>query len=327
MKKTFALFFTLVLLSACGVQRKTVQVPVSVPTGPEADSLIRVLTGTESPFQAFALETEAGPRVWSFVPAADLSSIAVYTLAPEQGAWGLENRTDFPCDRAEGVVFKEFTDSAAVRNFGGQTCLTFALWAESDQAGQHTIGLYKPATGSFENLSFQGKKLADGRLEGQSNKNMQMNAGSPEMRWAIATQAADPRLVELSEADLMTDQAIEWWLDKNPKALSSATRISFGQIPAESSLVAAYKKASKENASPYSAALFDIRGYTVIVSYNRSSASYSLAWAEPQCKNKNTDRLLNNIYFESGSTLALFYYKGRTTFKYRLTLANGSLRR
>ena len=156
---------------------------------------------------------------------------------------------------------------------------------------------------------------------------MQLNAGSLEMRWAIATQAADPRLVELSEADLMTDQAIEWWLDKNPTALTRATRISFGQIPAESSLVAAYKKASKESTAPYSAALFNIRGYTVIVSYNRSSASYSLIWAEPQCRNKNTDRLLNNIYFESGSTLALFYYKGRTTFKYRLTLANGSLKR
>lgn len=327
MKKSFAIFFTLVLLSACGVQRKVTVIPLSVPTQAEADSLVRALAGTEEPLRAFALETGAGPRVWGFVPAADLSGVAVYTLAPEKGAWALENRTDFPCDRTNDVLLKEFTDSATVRSFGGQTCLTFATWAESDKHGQHTIFLYKPATGSFENLSFSGKKLADGRLEGSSNKNFQLNAGSPEMRWAIAAQAANPRLVELSEADLMTDQAIAWWLEKNPTALTRATRISFGQIPAESSLVAAYRKASKQSAAPYSAALFDLRGYTVIVVYNRNSASYSLAWAEPQARNKNTDRLLNNIYFESGSTLALFYYQGRTTFKYRLTLANGSLRR
>jgi len=327
MKKTFALFFTLMLLSSCGVQRKATVAPVSVPTQSEADSLVRALAGTEAPLQTFALETAEGPRVWGFVPAADLGAMAVYTLIPEKGAWVLENRTDYPCDKADGVVFKEFTDSAAVHVFGDQTCLSFAIWAEGDQRGQHSIFLYKPATTSFENLSFIGKKLADGRLEGNSNKNLQLNAGSPEMRWAIATQAANPRLVELSEADLMTDQAIEWWLSKNPTALTRASRISFGQIPAESSLVAKYKTTSKQTASPYSAALFDIRGYTVIVSYNRSSASYSLVWAEPVCRNKNTDRLLNSIYFESGSTLVLFYYKGRTTFKYRLALANGSLKR
>lgn len=39
------------------------------------------------------------------------------------------------------------------------------------------------------------------------------------------------------------------------------------------------------------------------------------------------DALLNSIYFEKDATLVLYYYKGKTTYKYRLSLANGKLTR
>ena len=40
------------------------------------------------------------------------------------------------------------------------------------------------------------------------------------------------------------------------------------------------------------------------------------------------DRFLNSIYFDTdGTTLNLFYYKGNSTFKYRISLASQTLRR
>ena len=135
----------------------------------------------------------------------------------------------------------------------------------------------------------------------------------------------DSTLVELSRADEMTDQAIDWWLKNNPRALTNASSVSYGALNAESSLVEAFRKAKKESSANYSAALFDIRGYTVIVVQRKSNGSYVLAWAEPVCVNKNRDRLLNSIYFRNASNLTMFYYKGKSTFNYQLNLANGRL--
>ena len=92
--------------------------------------------------------------------------------------------------------------------------------------------------------------------------------------------------------------------------------------------MAAFKKARKEKGKNCTAALFDIRGYTVICTQSRKDGGYSLAWCEPRCKNKYRDNFLNSIYFESdGVTLVMFYYRGRTTFKYRLLTASQTLRK
>jgi hypothetical protein len=65
----------------------------------------------------------------------------------------------------------------------------------------------------------------------------------------------------------------------------------------------------------------------MICAYSKTTKDYVLVWCEPVCKNRNRDQLLNTIYFENDNTLDLFYYKGRTTFKFRVNLATKNLRR
>lgn len=129
-------------------------------------------------------------------------------------------------------------------------------------------------------------------------------------------------LIPLLKSDIMTDQAIEWWLDHNK---GNVRKLDFGILPQESSIVEAFLKAKEyEKSGEYKVALFDIRGYTVICS--RKSNQYHLVWCEPVCKNKKTDKILNNIYFESTNSLVLYYYKGKTTYKVRVNLSNKEVR-
>ena len=137
-------------------------------------------------------------------------------------------------------------------------------------------------------------------------------------------------MTRLSDAVALTDDSIAWWLEKNPDAETRATRLNFGALDEESSLVAGFKAArsrDKDSSRSFTAALFDIRDYTVIVAYSKTYKNYILVWCEPVCQNKNRDKLLNSIYFEDDASLALFYYKGKTTFKYHVNLASRTIRR
>ena len=166
------------------------------------------------------------------------------------------------------------------------------------------------------------------RIEGQSPEMMEGLTLTAEVLWLTGRLRENPSLVPLSHADMLTDESIRWWLAKNPGAHGQASRLSFGRLDPESSIVEAYKKARKEKGRSSNAALFDIRGYTVICAASKSSGEYTLVWCEPVCKNKRNDRFLNSIYFDSdGNTLNLFYYRGNTTFKYRISLASQSIKR
>ena len=152
----------------------------------------------------------------------------------------------------------------------------------------------------------------------------------PENAWLLNRINSDPRLEPISKANALTDDSIAWWLEKNPDAETRASRLNFGALDEESSLVAGFKTTrsrDKDSSKSFTAAMFDIRDYTVIVAYSKTYKNYILVWCEPVCKNKNRDKLLNNIYFEDDASLALFYYKGKTTFKNRINLANRSIRR
>ena len=139
--------------------------------------------------------------------------------------------------------------------------------------------------------------------------------------------ADDRSLVQITRADALTDEAIAWWLENNPKAATSAKKLLFGQLPEECSIVEAFaKNRNKEKSGSYTAALFDIRGYTVVCERN-GAGEYALVWCEPKCKDRSRDKYLNTIYFEKGATLCLYYYKGRTTFKYRINLSSKSITR
>lgn len=187
--------------------------------------------------------------------------------------------------------------------------------------------LYQPDEDILSQALFYGKPLSEGRIEGQSPEMMEGIVQTAEVAWLAGRLRENEALIPLSKADLLTDTSIQWWLKKNPKAETTATKLSFGQLDAESSLVQAYKKAPKEKGKFVNAAQFNLRGYTVICIQNRKSGEYTLIWCEPVCQNKKTDKYLDSFYFENdGTTLDLVYYKARTTFKLKISLSNQALR-
>ena len=197
-------------------------------------------------------------------------------------------------------------------------------------ASEYVEVLYLPEEDILNQAIFYGNPLkpANGeayRIEGQSPESIEGLNPTAEVRWLLGRFGENPSLVPIAKADLL---AIKWWLERNPKAETSATRLTFGRLDPESSIVAAYKKARKEKGKSFNAALFDIRGYTVICAADRRSGDYTLVWCEPVCKDTNRDKFLNNIYFEKdGNVLDLFYYKGRKTFKLRISMASQAVRR
>ena len=198
------------------------------------------------------------------------------------------------------------------------------------QVLEHVETLLEPLGSTAVSAVFYGKPL-DGqmrRIEGQSPEALVApELRSDEISFLLAAMADDRSLVQITRADALTDEAIAWWLENNPKAATSAKKLLFGQLPEECSIVEAFtKNRNKEKSGSYTAALFDIRGYTVVCERN-GAGEYALVWCEPKCKDRSRDKYLNTIYFEKGATLCLYYYKGRTTFKYRINLSNKSIQR
>ena len=187
--------------------------------------------------------------------------------------------------------------------------------------------LHNPDEDLLSQAIFYGTPLPEGRIEGQSPEMMEGVVQTAEISYLAARLRENEALVPLSKADLLTDTAIQWWLTKNPKAETTATRLTFGQLDPESSLVEAFRKARKEKGKYVNAAQFDLRGYTVICIQNRKDGNYTLVWCEPVCRNKKTDKYLDTFFFESdGTTLDLIYYKAKTTFKIKIALPSQSVR-
>lgn len=323
-----AVIIAAVVAVSCGTTKPVAKVSniPPVPSVAEASEIASSICGTPSGSQVvFALESSQGPKVVGFRPAVDSGYVRVSEIGWDKDKWAIENVVDYPCLDGEGFKFKSFADSSEIRSFGGEKYLVFRIERESDKEYQKSVLLYNPEIKTLQQVSFTGIRKSDGKIEGQTNLNLLPDSGAPQIVWAADELVKDPHFTILSEADIMTDQAIEWWLKNNPKALSSASKIVFGSLPAESSLAVKFSASAKENGSKYRAALFDLRGYTVVVAQKKADGSYILAWAEPVCTNKKTGRLLNSIYFEKENNLVLFYYKGKTTFKYRLNLSSGKL--
>ena len=199
-------------------------------------------------------------------------------------------------------------------------------FAYRNGAEEYVEVLYLPEEDIVHQAIFYGNPVGK-QIEGQSPEMMEGLLLAPEVSWLVGRLKDNPSLIPISNADYLTDAAIRWWLEKNPGAGSRSARISFGRLDPESSMVQAYNRAAKEKGKNCNAALFNIRGYTVVCVRSRTDGEYSLAWCEPVCRNKNRDKLLNTIYFETdGTTLVLYYYKGKTTFKYRLSTASHTLR-
>jgi hypothetical protein len=156
---------------------------------------------------------------------------------------------------------------------------------------------------------------------GRSDEALLNGMDRPWMRLLLKDIQDNPWLEYVPENFWLTDAAIAWWLEQNPGATTSATHLKFNILQPESSLVEEFTASkSRKNSSKYTAAMFDHRGYTVIVVFQKDDGNYVLAWAEPEAKDHYRDRLLNSIAFDDANTLAMSYYHGNRTFKYRLNL-------
>lgn len=220
-------------------------------------------------------------------------------------------------------------DSISVVKLDGAEYLSFSVLCKSEDRLKYTHYLYNLSDDSLFALDFYGKPMhVEGSpfgIEGVSSLNMVQS--SPQVSYLDSLLRVDRRFIFLSEEDYQTDKYISWWLDNNPLALKSAKTIEFGAISEGCSLYEAYKKAKKSSRGNLEAAVCDIRGYTVVVVRNKKTNSYLLVWAEPECKNRKTDRYLTQVGFLDNNTVSLYFYKGKTMFKYKINLVSRKLTR
>ena len=277
---------------------------------------------------------KSGPKVYSAAFECNDTSAVVKPLVLKGKDWKKAGEPIIiPFERQEGAV-TTVLDSLTMVNIQSVQYAQLA-YLNSYNGGKeldYAVSLVALADGSMETVTFSGRNLMNPsdlpafKIEGMSNLAFVENP-SPATDYLAALIAADERLVVLPEDVYLTDKAIEWWLERNPKAMSSAKKFEIGSIPAESSLVAAFGKARKEAKGKYQCAAIDARGYTCLVVRNTSNGNYILAWALPVCTDRKTQWYLKNFYFENETTLAMIYYKGSSMTKIRINLANKSILR
>ena len=265
-----------------------------------------------------------------------LDQVRIISFLDGPDGWTQESVYDAPASDAEGMARREFVDETSVAAIRGVRFLFFnyLMSSEDGQQQSYVAAAYAPQTDEFGCVSFRGKHVSGTghvppyHIAGRSDEALLSGMDRPWMRLLLQHIQDNPWLEAVPENFYLTDAAIEWWLEQNPGALTNATHLKFNILQQESSLVEEFAKAKgKKNSSKYTAALIDHRGYTVIVVYQKADDNYVLAWAEPECRDHYRDRLLNSIAFDDANTLAMSYYHGNRTFKYRLNLTSKNLRR
>ena len=304
----------------------------------DAAAIAAPFLGEGAQYKAWGARKEAVDRIHTLAISADsldLGYIRLLTLIRGKNGWSVDNSYDLPGFEDEEMASAAFVDSCCFVRILKKDCLRFnCLMSSQDGSRQdYVAAIWNPLDEQFYRVMFSGKNILDKgdapyRIQGRSDFKLQSATNRPEMQLLARDIDANANLVAVSDADYLTDEAMQFWLKNNPDALTTARKVAAATLPAESSLVEAYQKAKgKQNSSKYRAAMFDFRGYTVIVAYQKESDDYILAWVEPECKNHYRDRLLNSISFTSASTLEMFYYHGNRTFKYHLNLASKALSR
>lgn len=239
--------------------------------------------------------------------------------------------SSFAFDLNEGDVVYSKGDTVSFVQLGGRNYILYSYLVKQpeDEGYNYHVCLYSVEDYSLNTLSFYGTPLKskDGafRIEGLSDYGL--SDKGMEASYLESVLDATAFLQEIAQEDLLSDEYVKWWRDSNPAALTNAKSIEFGQISDDCSIAAAFDKAKKARRGSFEAAVVDVRGYTEVVVRNTKSNSSLLVWVEPQCVNRKTDRFLSSVYFENDNTLVLFYYKGKSTFKYRINLVARTVRR
>ena len=305
----------------------------------QARSIAAGLLDGTGDFLAVADRREAVDRIYALCLDGDgiaLDQVRIVTLVKKADGWEQEGLYDAPAADAEGMERRSFVDGTSVVDIHGTRHLFFNYLMSSGDGTQqsYVAAAYAPQTDEFGCVSFIGKDsrkpddAAPYRLSGRVNEVALSGMERPWMRLLLQAVRDNPLLEEIPENFYLTDAAVQWWLEQNPDALTTARNLKFNILPENCSLVEEYTKArGKKNSSKYTAAMFDHREYTVIVVYQKEDKNYVLAWAEPECKDHYRDRLLNSISFDDANTLSMDYYHGNRTFKYRLNLTSKTLRR
>ena len=291
-------------------------------------------------FLAFPDRKDAVDRIYGICVCSseiDLGHVKLYTAVMGEDGWSLADSYESPTAAlsSEGAA-RSFVDSTAVFEIGGERYFRFNFLtkaADSDKMS-YTAATWSPAGDAYSEVVFEGHDIlqpGEGlpfHIEGRVNENSIMNPGRPEAKLMTAAMNENPCLEQIPAGDYLTDAAIDWWLEQNPDATTSATKLNFNILPENSSLVEQFEASrDKKSSSRYTAALFDIRGYSVIVVKQKQDGNYVLAWAEPECEDHYRDRLLNSITFEDANTLEMFYYHGNRHFDYKLNLTSKTVKR
>lgn len=175
---------------------------------------------------------------------------------------------------------------------------------------------------------FSGKRLNGRKLEGRLISSPKTGASEPVTKYITRIIDENDKLMTIAAADALSDELMEKWKSMNERASEDAAQVIFIPIPEESSISEAYdnRKFGKETGEVHSAVLMNFRDNTIICSCDKIGRK-TLVWCEQQCTDKTSEKYLHTIFFEQKSTITLFYYHGRKSYKYRINLENGRITR
>ena len=137
-------------------------------------------------------------------------------------------------------------DSVSFVNVAGTDYILFSYLHDGEDPGtlDWTLKAVSFSGDRFEHVNFVGKPLPpEGerfRIEGFSGSAMRANTDAL-TDYLDSLLLADKRLVVLPESVYKTDKVVEWWLQNNPSALSSAKKVLFASLPADCSAVVAFE--------------------------------------------------------------------------------------
>ena len=137
-------------------------------------------------------------------------------------------------------------DSVSFVNVAGTDYILFSYLRDGEDPGtlDWTLKAVSFSGDRFEHVNFVGKPLPpEGerfRIEGFSGSAMRANTDEL-TDYLDSLLLADKRLVVLPESVYKTDKVVEWWLQNNPRALSSAKKVLFASLPADCSAVVAFE--------------------------------------------------------------------------------------